>query len=110
MDEGLVKIILAIISLLGTIVTVVLVPYIKSKTTAEQRENMYTLVMLAVQAAEQIFNKPGSGRQKKEYVINYLYSRGIKLTVEDIDLLIEAAVKELNLIQNQLLPPEGALD
>ena len=29
MDEGLVKIILAVISLLGTIITVVLVPYLK---------------------------------------------------------------------------------
>ena len=37
MDEGLVKIILAVISLLGTIITVVLVPYLKSKTTEKQR-------------------------------------------------------------------------
>ena len=43
MDDGTLKIILAVISLLGTIVTVVLVPYIKSKTTEKQRDNIYTL-------------------------------------------------------------------
>ena len=107
MDEGLVKIILAVISLLGTIITVVLVPYLKSKTTEKQRDNIYTIVTLAVQAAEQIYFKPGEGEKKKEYVVNYLSSKGIKLTIEDLNLFIEAAVLELNLIQ---LPPEKALD
>ena len=104
MDEGLVKIILAVISLLGTIITVVLVPYLKSKTTEKQRDNIYTIVTLAVSAAEQIYFKPGEGEKKKEYVINYLSSKGIKLTVEDLNIFIEAAVLELNLIQ---LPPES---
>lgn len=110
MDEGLVKIILAIISLLGTIVTVVLVPYIKSKTTEKQRDNIYTIVTLAVSAAEQIYFKPGEGKKKKEYVVNYLSSKGIKLTVEDLNVFIESAVKELNIWQEQLLPPDTALD
>ncbi|MDU5080211.1 phage holin, LLH family [uncultured Tissierella sp.] len=103
MNEGLVKIILGLIGLLGTIVTYVLVPYLKSKTTKEQRENIYFLVSLAVQAAEQIYIKPGQGEKKKEYVINYLNSRGIKLTVEDLNIFIEAAVKELNIIQDKAL-------
>lgn len=107
MDEGLVKIILGVISLLGTIITVVLVPYLKSKTTEKQRDNIYTIVSLAVSAAEQIYFKPGEGKKKKEYVVNYLSSKGIKLTIEDLNIFIEAAVKELNLIQ---LPPEKALD
>ena len=78
------------------------VPYFKSKTTAQQRENILTVVELAVMAAEQIFFQPGQGKQKKEYVIDYLYTRGIKLTVEELDMMIEATVKELNLIQSQL--------
>ena len=110
MDEGIVKIILAVISLLGTIITVVVVPYFKSKTTETQRSNIYTIVMLAVQAAEQLYYKPGSGKQKKEYVVNYLSSKGIKLTVEDLNVMIEAAVKELNLIQQNSMPPYDALE
>lgn len=103
MDEGMVKIILAVIGLLGTIITVVLVPYFRSKTTEKQRDNIYTLVMLAVSAAEQIFFKPGEGEKKKEYVLKYLFSRGIKLTIEDLNIFIEAAVKELNIIQDKAL-------
>ena len=106
MDEGLVKIILAVIALLSAIITGVVVPYIRSKTTATQRDNIYTIVQLAVGAAEQIYFKPGEGEQKKQYVVNYLSSKGIKLTVEELNIFIESAVKELNIWQEQLLPPE----
>ena len=84
MNEGVVKIILALITLLGTIVTYVLVPYIKSKTTEKQRDNIYNLTLLAVKAAEQIYNSSGQGKFKKEYVVRYLNSKGIKLTVVDL--------------------------
>ena len=110
MDEGLVKIILAVIGLLGTIITVVVVPYIRSRTTETQRANIYTIVMLAVQAAEQIYFKPGEGEKKKQYVINYLGSKGIKLTVEDLNIFIESAVNEMNTIKENILPPIDALD
>lgn len=103
MNEGMVKIILALIGLLGTVITTVLVPYLRSRTTKEQREDIYFLVTLAVQAAEQIYFNSGQGKEKKEYVINYLYSRGIKLTIEDLDLFIEAAVLELNMIKDKTL-------
>lgn len=103
MNINLTEIIVALIGLLGLIITGVLVPYIRSKTTAEQRDNIYTVVSLAVQAAEQIFFKPGEGEKKKQFVIDYLSSRGIKLTLEDLNILIEAAVKELNIFQEKAL-------
>lgn len=110
MDEGLVKIILAVIGLLGTIITVVVVPYLRSRTTEIQRDNIYNIVMLAVQAAEQIYFKPGEGEMKKKYVINYLGSKGIKLTIEDLNIFIEAAVNEMNTIKENLLPPLDTLE
>lgn len=103
MNINLTEIIVALIGLLGLIITGVLVPYIRSKTTAKQRDNIYTVVSLAVQAAEQIFFKPGEGEKKKQFVIDYLSSRGIKLTLEDLNIMIEAAVKELNIFQNKAL-------
>lgn len=99
MNDGMVKIILALIGLLGSIITYVLVPYLKSKTTEKQRDNIYVVVLLAVRAAEQIYNTSGQGKFKKEYVIKYLNSKGIKLTVEDLNMFIEAAVKELKIIE-----------
>lgn len=96
MDEGLVKIILAVISLLGVIVTSVVVPYLKQKTTKEQRDNVKFWVKVAVTAAEQIYKEKGQGKFKKEYVVEFLNSKGIKITPKQLDILIEAAVFELN--------------
>lgn len=102
MNEVWLKIALALISILSALVTGFLVPYIKSKTTNEQLANMYSIVKFAVQAAEQIFIGSGNGQKKKEYVLGYLNSIGIKITEEDLNLLIESAVKELNIIQNNV--------
>lgn len=58
----------------------------------------------AVWAAEQLFKKNDqTGEKRKEYVINYLSNKGVKLTIEDLDVLIEAAVRELNIIQKEAL-------
>jgi ribosome-interacting GTPase 1 len=81
----------------------VVVPYVRSKTTKEQRENAYVLVTLAVRAAEQIFFGAGKGEEKKKYVLEYLEKRGIKLTKEDLEVMIEAAVKELKLLEETVL-------
>lgn len=85
-----------VISLLGAVITYILVPYIKRKTTAQQREDIGFWVYMAVAAAEQIFQIPKSGEAKKKYVIDYLLKLGIKLTDEELNILIEAAVYELN--------------
>jgi len=86
-----------IIALIGAIITYIVVPYIKSKTTAEQYKNIEFWVEFAVKAAEQIFNQPGMGEEKKQYVIDFLTSKGINITIEELNILIEAAVQELNL-------------
>lgn len=103
MNTNFTDIVLAVIGLLSAIVTGILIPYIRSKTTKEKRENIYTIVKFAVQAAEQIFLRPGEGQKKKQFVIDYLSDRGIKLSMEDLNILIESAVKELNLIQEKAL-------
>ena len=91
-----------LIPLLGAIITYILVPFFRSKTTKEQRENIAFWVKVAVGAAEQIYNKKGQGILKKDYVIKFLTSKGINITRQDLDVLIEAAVKELNIVQEQL--------
>lgn len=92
-----------IIPILGAILTYLIVPFIKSKTTKEQRENVYFWVKIAVGAAEQIYREKGEGKLKKEYVVAFLTSKGIDITMEELDVLIEAAVKELNMIKNKTL-------
>ena len=91
-----------LIPLLGAILTYLIVPLILQKTTKQQRENIYFWVTVAVQAAEMIYKEKGQGKLKKEYVITFLQSKGINITIQELDVLIEAAVLELNHAKEQL--------
>lgn len=95
-SEAIIQIGTIIIALIGAAITYVVVPYVKSKTTSEQYKMIEFWVRVAVQAAEQLFNQPGMGEKKKQYVLNFLSDKGIKMTMEQLDALIEAAVQELN--------------
>ena len=74
----------------------VVMPYIKSRTTAQQQAEINAWVKIAVTAAEQIYRGSGRGEEKKAYVLNWLAEHGITLDEDRIDALIEAAVYELN--------------
>ena len=94
--EAFVQIGTGLIALLGAVITYVLVPYFKSRTTAAQQESLNFWVSVAVNAAEQIFAGSGLGEQKKQYVLQFLNGKGIKVSAAQLDALIEAAVFELN--------------
>lgn len=97
--EVFVRIVLGVISILGVIITYMVVPFLKSKTSKEQRETIMFWVSVAVTAAEQIFNERGMGEEKKKFVVGFLVEKGIKVSLDELDVLIESAVKELNLVQ-----------
>ena len=94
----------AVAALIGVIITCVLIPYIKSKTTTEQQKEINAWVKTAVSAAEQLFTGSGRGEEKKAYVIAWLKERGITVDEAELDALIEAAVYEL---EQGLIPLEG---
>lgn len=85
-----------LISLISALVGYLLIPYLKSKTTTEQQQNIIFWVKVAVNAAEQIYKEKGQGKQKKEYVLEFLKSLGLKVTEEEAEILIEALVLEMN--------------
>lgn len=89
------NIIEAVFALIAVVVTAIVIPYIKSKTTANQQAQINAWVKIAVAAAEQIYVGSGLGADKKAHVVNFLKSKGITLDVESIDAMIEAAVYEL---------------
>lgn len=93
---------LLIIALAGSVVLGLLVPYIRANTTKVQRDNIQLVVEIAVFAAEQIYKGPKMGTIKKQEVLDYLAFKGINLTDEDLDMLIEAAVMQLNLAYEQV--------
>ena len=83
-------------TLIGALVTVFLIPYIKSKTTDAQRKEMLEWVKIAVAAAEQIYKGQGHGEEKKQYVIQWLSAHGITADYDKLDMMIEAVVNQLN--------------
>ena len=99
MDDNIFKIVLALISILGTVLTSVVIPYIKEKIGNEKLAKYEEWVTLAVQSAEMIFKGQGMGESKKEYVVNFLNEmfnkNKVVITSEQLEVLIEAAVKSM---------------
>ena len=95
MEYNITPILEAVAALAATIFTVVVVPYIRSKTTAQQQNEVNAWVKIAVSAAEQIFNGSGRGAEKKAYVLEWLKQRGITVDEAKLDAMIESAVYEL---------------
>ena len=85
----------AVFALIAAIVTAVVVPYIKSRTTAAQQTEIAAWVRIAVTAAEQIYNGTGRGQEKKKYVEDWLKAHGVTVDSEKLDAMIESAVYEL---------------
>ena len=80
--------------LLATVITVFVVPYIKSKTTATQQGQINAWVRIAVAAVEQTC-KDTKGKEKKRKGLDWLHQHGIVVDEDQIDAMIEAAVFEL---------------
>ena len=89
------SIVQAIFALVAAIVTAVVIPWIKSKTNAQQQEEIKQWVKIAVAAAEQIFVGQGRGEEKKQWVLEFLSKYNLKVDPDAIDAMIEAAVWEL---------------
>ncbi len=85
----------AVFALMGVVITAVVIPYIRSRTTAQQRAELSAWVSVAVSAAEQLYKGSGRGSEKKAYVLEWLDAHGVAVDGDKLDALIEAAVYEL---------------
>lgn len=99
MDDRLFQIVLAVIPVLGTILTVYIIPLIKEKIGNENLAKYEYWVNIAVKAAEMIFVGSGRGVEKKQYVIKFLdklfNSKKTVITDDQMEILIEAALKTM---------------
>ena len=104
MTIDLTAIILAILTFIFGILSKYVIPNIKAKTTADQRELIQAAVKTAVYGIEQLY-KSSPGQEKKRKVIEELYKQGYILDMDNIEenmeLLIERFVKELNIEQKE---------
>lgn len=92
---NLTPILIALLILVAVLIICYLIPWIKTKTTAQQRENIYFWIRIACSAAEQLF-KSGEGQKKKQYVLEFLQSKNLKVDMDELDKMIEAVVLEIN--------------
>lgn len=73
-----------------------MIPWIKSRTTKTQREQIESWVGIAVAAAEQLWKgHEKAGAEKKRYVVEFLRSKGITVDFDELDAMIEAEVYSL---------------
>ena len=101
MNIDITEIVVAVIGLLGIVITSVVVPLIQSKLTNSQWETIKNYALAGVQAAEIIFNAQGKGEKKLEWVSKYIEAQckahGIKIDMDTVRVAIENAWKDLGL-------------
>ena len=95
----------AVITLLAALVTYKLVPWIQSKTTRQQQDNLAAMARIAVYAAEQLFTH-GDNEIKYKYAKERLEAAGFTLDHETLQAAIESAVRELKLTGGVIMLPE----
>lgn len=100
MSEQLFNIVILLIPVIGAVITGFVVPYLKTKISATQMDEIVKWVTKSVQAAEVLFDMPKSGEEKREYVINFIdkmfNSKKEVITKDQIRVLLEAAWKQMN--------------
>lgn len=104
MDQRIFDLIIAIIPVLGVILTSFIIPYFKEQIGNEKLNKYQEWANMAVKAAEMLFTESGMGKEKKEYVVKFLTEQFNKnkvvITEEQMNILIESAVKMMKETEN----------
>lgn len=85
----------AVIALAVAVVTVFLLPWLSSKTTAEERRELLGWVDIAVAAAQQLYHQC-SGQQRLDYALSVLEDKGFDVDDGAVLDAVEAAVLKLH--------------
>lgn len=85
----------AFVALIAALISAFVIPWIKRKTTEHDREEMMKWVEIAVSAAQQLYHQL-NGSERKEYVQQFLLSKGYDISSKEVDNAIEAAVLKLH--------------
>lgn len=89
----------AVITLIAAVITVFIIPWIKSKVSASKWDNLCSYAETFVKCAEMTFKGTGLGKDKKKWVTEKLTElankQGLKFSPEAIEAAIEAAVKAM---------------
>ncbi|MCM1365165.1 MAG: phage holin family protein [Faecalibacterium sp.] len=84
----------ALIALLSAAMTSLIIPLVKNRLSQSKQEKLQFWVETAVKAAEQIYGSR-AGQEKRNYVVQFLLSKGIVFNVDDVTAMIESEVYKL---------------
>ena len=91
----LTPVIAGVIALLAAVLTAVLVPWLKSRLTDAQMEELLAWVEIAVAAAQQLFHQL-NGAERLDYALSFLAERGFDVDDAAVLNAVEAAVLKLH--------------
>ena len=89
----------ALIAVLIAVAMRYLIPWLKTKMSKDQEETLYTIVSIAVMAAEKLYGAK-KGDDKLAYVERYLEARGVKVDTMRLKAYVNAAIKQMDQKQN----------
>ena len=96
MNDILFMILQVVVSAAVAAISRYVIPLVISELRQSKHEYAAEIVMMAVRAAEQMIAAPGSGERKYAMAFDIIKASGIKMTDEQIQLLIESAVQTMN--------------
>lgn len=103
MNEIIFEIIKVVVMVAVLVVTRYLVPWLKEKIGADKLATVDKWARYAVLKAQQVLWEQG-GQDRKAYVTEFLkeilIAKNIALSDEQLDVLIEAAVKQMKIAEN----------
>ena len=99
MDINIELIVNFILPIIGLILTYLVWPYVRLKVSEQQLNKIKDWVNYSVLAAEQMDEAGLIEIPKKDFVVKFLKEKGFNITEAELDILIEATVKALNIEQ-----------
>lgn len=106
MENAIAELAVAVIAVVAAIISAYVVPFIRSKTSAEDRQQAAFVARTVVDAVEQmsaagLLDVPKSA-YAMEWIEELLNEQGIKVSQSTINSLVEAAVKEMKIVGEEL--------
>lgn len=90
------EIISGVITIISALISVFLIPYLKTKLDEAKRKRIKEYIDVAVRAAEQLFPSVDGekmGKEKLNYVANMLKQKGITFDVDNVTDSIRAMIE-----------------
>lgn len=88
-----------VVSICAALVTVYIVPYLKTLRQDKRYASLIGMVEVAVKAAEQTIRGKGEGDLKKAEVVafvsDWMQEHGVKISQDELDQVIECAVYQM---------------